>query len=25
LVFPHEAGKFVAPESRNHPVPAKRG
>jgi len=24
-VFPHETGKFVAPESQNHPVPAKRG
>jgi hypothetical protein len=25
LVFPHEAGKFVAPDSQDHPVPAKRG
>ena len=25
LVFPPEAGKFVAPESQDHPVPAKRG
>jgi len=24
-VFPHETGKFVAPESQDHPVPAKRG
>jgi len=24
-VFPHEAGKFVAPDSQDHPIPAKRG